>query len=621
MDRRCFRPADPPPREAERLEALHRCEVLDTGPEPAFDDLTALASRAAGTPIALVSLIDEHRQWFKSRHGLEAHETPRDWAFCAHAIHGRDLMEVPDAARDARFAGNPLVVGAPHIRYYAGTPLVTPEGHALGTLCVIDRRPRRLSRAARDTLARLARQGAQLLELRLAQRRRAEVETRLRAQSAELSRMALVAQHTRHAAVLLDREGRIEWANRGFERTTGYTLDEARGRTVGELLSCAETDAATLERLRRAVREGTTARACIVNRRRDGTRFWSDVDLQPLTDEAGTPTGFVVMRTDVTALVQEREAAQAMLSALPVGVLVRDADAAIVEANPAAERIFGLPREQILSRELLERDLPTTDAAGRPVPRADRPAIRTLATGEALHDVPLTIRAADGALRHLTASIAPLHHADGRVAGVVTCLLDVTREREQQRLMAIAAGAAHFVPWWLNVQTWQVEFEVRPAAALGFVRADAGGEGGIARIAWWPTVHRDDAPVARAAIQRHLRGEDDRFRAEYRIRDAAGGWRWVQMSGSVTERDADGRPLWVAGLSRDIEERKRAEAALERAATRDELTGLPNRAVLRDRLRQAIAAAGRRRGAGRRAAVHRPRPLQARQRQPGPRRG
>src|SRR4030095_9519366 len=130
--------------EQDRLEALRRYEILDTPPELDFDDLAALAALVCATPIALITLLDEGRQWFKARVGLEVAETPRDIAFCDKAIQQTDLFVVPDALADARLATTPLVTGAPRIRCYAGAPLVTPEGHALGTLCVLDRVPRQL---------------------------------------------------------------------------------------------------------------------------------------------------------------------------------------------------------------------------------------------------------------------------------------------------------------------------------------------------------------------------------------------------------------------------------------------------------------------------------------------
>ena len=157
-----------PERESERLRALDQYRVLDTPPEEAFDRITRLASRAIGAPIALVSLVDEARQWFKSRVGLDAEETPREVAFCAHAICGDDVMVVPDAAGDPRFSGNPLVVDDPKIRFYAGVPLRTRNGHNLGTLCVIDRRPRELDAEETAILRDLASLVMDELELRLA---------------------------------------------------------------------------------------------------------------------------------------------------------------------------------------------------------------------------------------------------------------------------------------------------------------------------------------------------------------------------------------------------------------------------------------------------------------------
>ena len=142
-------PAD----EAKRLEALRAYEVLDTAPEEAFDDLTMLAAHICQVPTAMVSLVDERRQWFKSRIGMDAAETSRDGAFCAQAIlHADILLEVTDAAADPRFAGSELVVSGPQVRFYAGAPLVTPDGQALGALCVMDRVPRSLTAEQRTAL-------------------------------------------------------------------------------------------------------------------------------------------------------------------------------------------------------------------------------------------------------------------------------------------------------------------------------------------------------------------------------------------------------------------------------------------------------------------------------------
>lgn len=155
-----------PDNESTRLKALRELDILDSLEEQAYDDLTAIAAQIAGVPIALVSLIDKDRQWFKSHHGLAARETPRDYAFCAHAILGDQPFVIEDARRDVRFHDNPLTTGAPEVVFYAGVPLSLDGENKLGTLCVIDHQPRQLSPEQLMTLAALARQVEYLLRLR-----------------------------------------------------------------------------------------------------------------------------------------------------------------------------------------------------------------------------------------------------------------------------------------------------------------------------------------------------------------------------------------------------------------------------------------------------------------------
>ena len=160
--------SDPrPANDAERIAVLRQLRLLDTLPEQVYDDLAFLASTICGTPISLVSLVDAERQWFKARIGVEYAETPRSEAFCAHAILTPDeVMTVSDAREDGRFVDNPHVTGAPYVRFYAGAPIVTDDGAALGTVCAIDTKPRTIDARQSYALKALARVAASLFQLR-----------------------------------------------------------------------------------------------------------------------------------------------------------------------------------------------------------------------------------------------------------------------------------------------------------------------------------------------------------------------------------------------------------------------------------------------------------------------
>ena len=214
--------------EAERIAALNRYDILDTLPETEYDDLTLLASQICGAPISLVSLVASERQWFKSRHGFVAEETPRSVSFCAHAIHDETLFEVPDATKDERFFDNPLVTGEHHVRFYAGAPLITSDGLKLGALCVIDNQPRQLTDAQRHALRALARQVVTLLELR---RSVAQLEARNRELHDSREEFRSFMDNSPVVAFCKDAQGRMIYGNRAWEENFGFPFERVRGLT------------------------------------------------------------------------------------------------------------------------------------------------------------------------------------------------------------------------------------------------------------------------------------------------------------------------------------------------------------------------------------------------------
>jgi len=223
-------PAASPPRELSRLAALLRYEILDTPDESAFDDFAQQAAYICGTPIALISLVDEQRQWFKSRVGLDVSETPRGISFCTHTIEGQGVFEVEDARLDPRFSDNPLVIEDPHIRFYAGAPLTSPDGFNLGTVCVIDRQPRHLDEGQRKALARLSRQVMRLFEERLQAHRYAE----------QAAMQQALLNSAASAMLVTTAGGVISGVNPTAERLFGYSEATLVGQSLTATLFPAD---------------------------------------------------------------------------------------------------------------------------------------------------------------------------------------------------------------------------------------------------------------------------------------------------------------------------------------------------------------------------------------------
>ncbi len=484
--------------EVERLAALRSYEVLDTPVEASFDALTGLVAQLLDVPIALVSLVDAERQWFKSRHGLAVSETPRDVAFCDHVVRDEAPLVVTDARVDPRFAANPLVLGDPGVRFYAGVPLRDREGYVLGTLCAIDRAPRELTDRQREALACLAEQAVALLELR-------RVERHLRDERAALMAHKRFFDASSDVMCTVDRRsGVVQSANPAFTALLGWSVealaakplralvhpdDLARARdTAGVLLTGHGVSEMRFEaRLRH--REGWWVPIAWSVSLAADVLFASGRDLS-------------VTRAKERALSESEARFTNLFESMVEGVVKQTRDGEIVACNPAALRILGLQPDRLLGKA----ELPPTWSASRPdgTPFApdEYPAMEALRTGHPVSDVVMGVRRPTGETMWISASARPLFSA-GEAApyAVYTLFRDVTAERDEEarkerlaqheRLVTtgtLAAGVGHEINNPLAFVSASLEYAIDEMRTLegpryrGIIQSLLDARGGAERI-------------------------------------------------------------------------------------------------------------------------------------------
>ncbi len=434
-------PAPMPPDEASRLAALRDLGILDSPPDAEFDALVRAASLVCGTPVALLSLVAADRQWLKANIGLPGlTETPRDVAFCAHTILGRDVMEVADATRDERFADNALVTGAPDIRFYAGAPLRLSDGSQVGSLCVIDRQPRQLDEQQRQILCSLAQAAASALEGFRARRLQAQTARDLQASEERLRRLYETTPGMLHST---DEEGRLLTVSDAWLAKLGYTRDEVIGRRATDFLT---------------------------------------------------------------------------------------------------------PESRAYDRDVV---LP-----------------KLLATG-ACTAVEYQVVAKNGDIIDVLLSTTSEYDAQGRLRRGIAVVEDVTLRRQAERaLIAERLRLANLIDgaglgtFECDLQSGVMRFNARSAEILGW---QPGRPGTTTIGAWRDRLHPDDLVRSEAAFEQHLAGKSEHFLFEGRTTHHDGHWVWVQLSGTVMTRSADGRPELMFGSLTDIDARRRQEQALRKS--------------------------------------------------------
>ncbi|SOD90706.1 PAS domain S-box protein [Caenispirillum bisanense] len=562
--------------EAHRLARLRAYAILDTPPEESFDRVTRLAARLFDVPIAAVSLVDADRQWFKSAFGLDVRETPREVAFCAHTIQGRDILEVPDATVDARFVGTDLVTGDPGIRFYAGAPLLTADGVALGSLCIIDRKPRALTEEQRQVLVDLAAMAMDAMDLRNALRdATAREEATLRAQQAlkaSEQRQRAILETAVDAILTIDSSGIIQGVNAATVRLFGYSESEMVGRNVHMLMP--EPHAAGHDGyMRRYLGSGVPHIIGIGRevpaRRKDGTIFPCDLAVSRV--DLDGEVFFTGVLRDLSARVA---AEQALVER---NRLLRLAEELSLMGNWRVERanlqvtwsdgmyrIFGRTREDFV---------PTVESVVQCHPPTDRSLVqaavqRAIATAGGF-SIDAGVILPSGEVRDVAILGRCEVAADGSVTAVFGVMQDITdRKRAQEALklsqdrLQRATAFADIGTWDWNIRTGELYWSERIPKLFGYPDGtlETSYENFLA------CVHPQDRKRLQSAVVACI--EQGRvYDIEHRVVWPDGTVRWVHERGDVV-RDGDGRPGRMLGVVRDITRAKAAEVAVQESQRR-----------------------------------------------------
>ena len=560
-----------PPNEAQRLAALRRYDILDTPPEAAFDDLTRLAANLCGTGISLIALVDEHRQWFKARHGTEMTESPRDAAFCAHAILQADLLVVEDTHADERFAGNPFVTGTPNIRFYAGAPLTTPEGLHLGTLCVIDREPRQLTPQQAEALKILAQQVMTHLELRrhLVQLARSveehqRVEEKLR--TSEVFYQTLVETLPQNI-LRKDAEGRFTFANQKFCQSINRRPEEVVGRTDFDLFPrdlAAKYHRDDL-RVMATQQHLDTVEA---HHTAKGEKMFVHVIKTPLYDLSGKVIGVQGIFWDVTArrrieeeLAYERDLLRALLDNIPDRIYFKDVHSRFLRCSRSMAKRLGVAEAGAV--------IGKTDFDFHPREQAQEyfnDEQRILLTGEPLINKLERQTATDGSEIWASVTKVPIISQSGAVAGVVGLSRDITQLKQTEKALRQAEEK------YRTIYENSVEGIFQTTRDGHFITANPA----LARLYGYAS--QEELVQALTDIEHQLYVDPKRreeFAAQMREHGSVTGFEseilrkdksriWISES-ARTVTDADGSFRFYEGIVEDVTARKQAEQEREKA--------------------------------------------------------
>lgn len=566
------------PDDPDRLAALRRHDILDTPADRRFDRIVALVQNICRVPIALVSLVDSDRQWFKAKGGVDVSQTALDTSVCALAIRHSGVFQVEDLAADPRTEVMSLVTGDAHLRFYAGVPLVTHDGQALGSLCAIDTAPRAggLDAAQIEALTLLAEQAVELIENHAAIESRTQAlaldQAERRVREGEERYHAIVDSAIDNAIIAMDADGKVTSWSAGAERILGWSEAEMRGTRADLFFTLEDRAAGIPDREFAVVGRGGRTSDERWHERKDGSRFFAHAAMTPLKG-AGRP-GFVKAIRDITAehltriaLEEARRSAEMTTRAARLGTFDYDVRANSLTWDDGCRALFGLPPGAPVSYQeafligVHPDDRETADAAV---------LVALDPTGDGRFESEYrTLGIEDHILRHVSARGQTLFE-NGAAVRLLGTVQDVTqarvaeaRLRETEQRLRFANRATNDAIWDWDLSRDHVTWNEAVTTAYGHALADIEPAG-----RWWiEHIHPDDRARIDASIHAVIDHGQTDWTDDYRFRRADGSYADVRDRGFVL-RDGGGRPLRMIGAMLDQSDRMRMERRLRDQAAR-----------------------------------------------------
>lgn len=564
-------PAPLPKNEAQRLARLHELAVLDTDPEALFNTLARLAASLCGTPIALLSLVDEHRQWFKANIGLAGvTETPRDFAFCAHAIHDDEVMEVPDATRDPRFMANPLVTGPPNIRFYAGAPLRQANGVNLGTLCVIDHQPRILSDKQKQSLKELARIASQALALNIGEHPacRPDAPTHdtpppATPETESEARYRAIVEDQSELISLANPEGRLTFVNAAYGRHFGRACEDILGTSLYDYIPEADQAAVRAHIARLLDKRSTLS---IENRTiaADGQSRWMAWTNRVICDVHGRISGIHSVGRDITerkqaeaSLQESQRRLRSLYESTPAMLHSIDAHGNLLTVSDTWLAKMGYSREDVIGRNSADFLAPSSHEYARSVVLP-----RYLLTGRC-DNVEYQMVRKDGSLMDVKLSAIMERDANGQPVRSLAILEDITEKHAveaalhaNQERLSLATQANEIGIWEMTLPEGELTWSDMMFTIFGLPRDQFTGQlDDLIRC-----IHPDDLAYTRHELVAAIKGHKP-LDFDFRVLHPNGHVRYV-YGRAVVFRDAKGQATRILGANYDVTDRKLMEREL-----------------------------------------------------------